>query len=299
MVVICALIGELALTVVRFSLGFYASRVFSLATSTIVLIILLAETTRLYTRLAHSNTMLQRERNNKLMNLEAVVASISHEVKQPLAAIVMRGGTALRFLRHTPPDLEKAQSALNKIVSSGHRASQIFDNIRDLFKTADQRRVLIDLNKMTLGILDILQGELKEHHVTTRTELMSKVPLVMGHPGQLQEVLLNLIRNAIEAMDANKETRMLRLKTERYSRDAIVVTVKDTGPGIDPKKLDEIFDAFVTTKPQGMGLGLAICRMIVERHGGQLLASSDNKGGAIFQVVLPVKLTADFTAAQR
>lgn len=300
MVVICALIGELALTVVRFSLGFYASRVFSLATSTIVLVILLAETTRLYTRLAHSNMMLQRERNNKLMNLEAVVASISHEVKQPLAAIVMRGGTALRFLRHTPPDLEKAQSALNKIVSSGHRASQIFDNIRDLFKTADQGRVLIDLNKMTLDILGILRGELKEHHITTRTELMSETPLVMGHPGQLQEVLLNLIRNAIEAMDANKDgARMLRLKTERYSRDAIVITVKDTGPGIDLKKLDEIFDAFVTTKPQGMGLGLAICRMIIERHGGQLLASSDNKGGAIFQVVLPVKLTADFTAAQR
>jgi signal transduction histidine kinase len=299
MVVASALIGELALTVVRFSLGFYASRIFSLATSTIVLVILLAETARLYTRLAHSNMMLQRERNNKLMNLQAVVASISHEVKQPLASIVMRGSTALRFLRHTPPDLEKAQSTLNKIVSDGHRASQIFDNIRDLFKNGDQGRVLIDLNEMTLDTIDILRGELKEHCITTRTELMPDTPLVVGHQGQLQEVLLNLISNAIEAMDAIQEgARVLQLRTESRGTDAVAIIVKDTGPGIDPKKLNDIFEAFVTTKPEGMGLGLAICRMIVERHGGQLSGSSDNKDGSIFEIILPARSPADFTAAQ-
>jgi signal transduction histidine kinase len=299
MVVACALIGELALTVVRFSLGFYASRIFSLATSTIVLVILLAETTRLYTRLAHSNTMLQRERNNKLMNLEAVVASISHEVKQPLAAIVMRGSTALRFLKHDPPDLEKVRSALNKMVSDGHRASQIFDNIRDLFKNGDQGRVSIDLNKMTLDTIDILRGELKEHRITTRTKLMPETPLVMGHQGQLQEVLLNLIRNAIEAMDAVKDgARVLQLRTGRRGPEEVAITVKDTGPGIDPKKFNDMFEAFVTTKPQGMGLGLAICRMIVERHGGQLSGSPGDKGGATFEVILPAKSPADFAAAQ-
>ena len=119
---------------------------------------------------------------------------------------------------------------------------------------------------------------------------MSELPLVMGHRGQLQEVLLNLVRNAIEAMDAVKDgSRVLQVRTERHGRDEIVVAVEDSGPGIDPKKLDGIFDAFVSTKPQGMGLGLAICRMIIERHGGQLSASSDGKNGALFEFVLPIK----------
>ncbi|HLG81781.1 MAG TPA: MASE4 domain-containing protein [Bradyrhizobium sp.] len=294
MVVACALIGELAITVVRFSLGFYVSRVLSVATSAIVLVILLSETTGLYMHLARTNQMLRRERDNKLMNIEAVVASISHEVKQPLATIVMRSSTALRFLGHAPPDLEKARSALKKIVNDGHRASQIFDNIRDLFRANDQTRVPVNVNKMILGVLDMLQGELAEHHVATRTELMPEPTLVMGHQGQLQEVLLNLIRNAIEAMDETKvDVRELRLSTASRDHDGAIISVLDTGPGIDPERLSSIFDAFVTTKPRGMGLGLAICRMIVERHGGRLVASSGDKGGALFQLVLPIAPDAD------
>lgn len=247
----------------------------------------------MYTRLALANTMLRRERDNKLMNVAAVVASISHEVKQPLAAMVMRGGTALRFLGHTPPEIEKARSALNKIISDGRRASQIFDNIRDLFRPSDQEGVPIDINDMIVGILDAMQGELTEHHITTRTEFMSEPPQVIGHRGQLEEVLLNLIWNAIEAMNTSKPgSRVLRLITERRDGDEIAVKVMDTGPGIDPTKLDNIFDAFVTTKPKGLGLGLAICRMIVERHGGQLLASSGPEGGALFEIVLPADAEA-------
>ena len=297
MVVVCALIGELALTLIRFSLGFYASRVFSLVTSTIVLIVLLGEATRLYARLAHSNMMLQRERKNKLLNLEGVVASISHEVNQPLAAIVANGGAALRFLARTPPDLEEVRSGLNKIVSDGHRAGQIFNNIRDLFKTTDHGKALININEMTLDILRAQERDLQAHHITTHTELMSEPPLVFGHRGQLQEVLLNLIRNAIEAMEAVKDGRRLpRLRTEKHGRDAIAIEVEDTGPGIDPDKLDEIFEAFVTTKPTGMGLGLAICRMIIERHGGQLSASPADKGGAVFKIFLPAKSTGSSNA---
>ena len=289
MVVACALISELALASFRFSLGFYVSRFFSFATSTIVLVVLLAETTGLYTRLALANTLLRRERDNKLMNLAAVVASISHEVKQPLAAIVMRSSTALRFLGHAPPDVEKARSALSKIVNEGHRASEIFDNIRNLFRPSDQERVRIDVNEIVLSILDLMKRELTEHHITARTDLMPGLPWVVGHRGQLQEVLLNLIFNAIEAMDSKKYgDRVLRLKTERRKGDGISIAVIDTGPGIDPKKLDNIFDAFVTNKAQGLGLGLAICRMIVERHGGHLLASSGQDGGARFDIILPV-----------
>jgi len=297
MVVACALVGELAITIVRFSLGFYVSRMLSLTTSTVVLIILLAETAGLYTRLARTNMMLRRERDNKLMNVEAVVASISHEVKQPLGTIVMTGSSALRFMGHTPPDHEKARSALNKIVSEGRRASQVFDNIRQLFSRSDLERVPIDANALILGVLDIAHGDLKEHRVTARTELMAESPVVAGHPGQLQEVLLNLIRNAIEAMDGTT-VRVLTLGTESRDQEELVVSVIDTGPGIDPEKLDRIFEAFVTTKPRGMGLGLAICRMIIERHGGQLLASSGGNGGALFQIILPFDRKAGFLSAR-
>jgi len=157
--------------------------------------------------------------------------------------------------------------------------------------------VPIDANALILGVLDIAHGDLKEHRVTARTELMAESPVVAGHPGQLQEVLLNLIRNAIEAMDGTT-VRVLTLGTESRDQEELVVSVIDTGPGIDPEKLDRIFEAFVTTKPRGMGLGLAICRMIIERHGGQLLASSGGNGGALFQIILPFDRKAGFLSAR-
>jgi signal transduction histidine kinase len=297
MVVMVAWITELAILDVllypRFTFGFYAGRGFALITSVVVLVVLLAEMTRLYVRLARSNRALQRERNNKLMNLEAMAASISHEVSQPLAAIATNGGAALRFLGHTPPDLEDARSALNRIVTASHLAREVFDNIRALFGSADQGQETVDVNEIIFGALGALRGELEEHGITTRAELTPELPIVLGHRGQLQEVILNLIHNAIEAMDAKDGSRVLRVSTQHHDRDTITVAVEDTGPGIDPEKVDGIFDAFVTTKPKGMGLGLAICRMIVERHGGQLSVWSDkNRGGALFQFVLPVKSAA-------
>jgi signal transduction histidine kinase len=129
---------------------------------------------------------------------------------------------------------------------------------------------------------------LKEHDITTQVALNSELPLVIGHKGQLQEVLINLIRNAIEAMDAGKgDRRVLQVRAERHGGDAVVVQVEDSGPGIDPDQMDSIFDAFVTTKSHGMGLGLAICRMIIERHAGQLSAAAAQPHGSVFQVVLP------------
>ena len=249
-------------------------------------------------RLARSNMMLQRERDNKLMNLEAMVASIAHEVRQPLGAIAVSGSAALRFLGRASPDLEEVRSNLTMMIDDSHRASQVFDNIRALFGSTNQGQELIDVTEIALGVMNTLQGEVKERNITTRAELTSELPLVMGHRGQLQEVILNLARNGIEAMDAIKDgNRVLRVKTKHNGSDVITVTVEDTGPGIDPKKLDGIFDAFVTTKPQGMGLGLAICRMIIDRHGGKLTASSDGKRGALFQFVLPTKSAAGSSTA--
>ena len=265
----------------------------------LVLAALFSERRESEARLARSNMMLQREQNNKLMNLEAMAASIAHEVRQPLAAIAMQGATGLRWLGHVPPNVEEARSAFDAVVRASHRTSKVFDSIRSLFTSAGQGQELIDVNEIALGAIRILRAELEAHSVTARADLTPELPLVMGHSGQLQEVILNLAHNAVEAMDAIQDgNRKLRVITQHHDSDAIVVAVEDTGPGIDPKKLDGIFDAFVTTKSHGMGLGLAICRMIIERHGGQISAQSDKKrGGALFQFILPIRPAATSTAA--
>lgn len=253
------------------------------------------ENTRLLTELrqrtdALSRTVveLQRERNNKLMNLEAMAASISHEVRQPLASIASNGGAAIRFLGHAPPDLEEVRSALNRMVGESHRASQVFDNIRALFGRADQGHESIDVNDLVRSALSGLQGELDEHGITGRLDLPRGLPPITGHRGQLQEVLVNLVRNAIEAMRAEQRgRRVLRVSAQPHGADKLIVAVEDSGPGIDPKQSANIFDAFVTTKSHGMGLGLALSRMIVERHGGQISVTPAQPRGAIFRVVLP------------
>jgi two-component system, NtrC family, sensor kinase len=231
---------------------------------------------------------LQRERNSKLMNLEAMLASISHEVRQPLASIVSNGGAAIRFLGHAPPNVGEVHAALNRMVSESHRASQIFDNIRALFGKVDQGHETIDVNELVQGVLSSLQGDLEQHRITTDLDLPNDTPTIMGHRGQLQEVLLNLVRNAIEAMQDDKAgPRMLQVSTLSHGGNRVMVAVEDSGPGIDPKHAAKIFDAFITTKADGMGLGLALARMIVERHGGHLSVASAQPRGSIFRVVLP------------
>jgi signal transduction histidine kinase len=230
----------------------------------------------------------RRERENELMNIEAITASIGHEIKQPLAAIANNSSAARNFLRMAPPDLHEARALLNKIVDESHRASEILDGILSLFGKIGQARERIDVNEMTAEVLQSMRAEPEGHAVTTLAELTTEPPLVDGNRIQLQQVILNMVRNAAEAMGTtNDRDRVLRVKTERRGRDAIALVVQDSGRGIDPNQLDRIFDPFVSTKAHGMGLGLAICRMIIERHGGELTASSDGESGALFQFVLP------------
>ena len=206
------------------------------------------------------------------MNVEAIMASIAHEVRQPLVAIATNGSAARRFLGKKPVDIDEVQGCLDRIIRDCHHASEVFDSIRALFQRGDQSRQPIDVNEIALEVLQSLQGELKGHSVATHTELSSGLPSVVGHKSQLQQVLSTLVQNASEAMASTTDRdRVLRLKTGLHNRDAIIVTVEDSGPGFDPKNLGSIFDAFFTTKPHGIGLGLAICRTIIERHGGQLL----------------------------
>jgi signal transduction histidine kinase len=273
----------------RYTLGFYCSRVFSLTSSIVVLAVLLAETTKLYARLARANMLLERERDNKLMNLEAMVAAISHEVKQPLTAIVGNSDAAVAYLAKVPPNLGEARQALNDIVIDGLRVAHALDGIRALFKKADDAQELVDVNEIALEVLHSLRAELDHYGIVAQPELAPTMPLARGNKNQLRQVIFNLAHNAIEAMCTMADrARVLRLVTQPRDRRAIVVAVQDSGPGIDPSRLDSIFDAFVTTKAHGMGLGLAISRLIVERHGGQLTARSDGTSGALFQFVLPL-----------
>jgi signal transduction histidine kinase len=236
--------------------------------------------------------MLKRERDNRLLNAQAVTAAIAHEIRQPLTAIVTNADTALRWLGRTPPDHDEAREALTCIQRDGYRASDVFDGIRALFGKSGSERRPIDVNRMVLSVTESLQEELNGHGVMTRHELTAELPLVNGHEAQLKEVVFNLINNAVEAMvSTTDQSRMLWLRTQVCGRDEIMVSVEDSGPGIDQRQLDKVFNAFVSTKAHGMGLGLAICRMIVEGHGGRLTASSDGKSGTLFQFVLPIGST--------
>jgi len=280
-------IGQVAITSGRYTLVFYVGRVIALVTAATILVVLLAETTKLYARLARSNQLLERERDNKLMNVQAVMAAVAHEVRQPLAAIAANGGAALRFLAKVPPNHDEVHAALDRIVRDSHHTSEVFDGLRVLFRKVDEGKEPVDINNITVGVLQSLRSEFQGHGVEVRSELSSELPLIDGHKSQLEEVIFNLVRNAIEAMDATPDrVRVLRVITQSRD-DGIAVAVEDTGPGIDPKRIERIFDAFITTKSRGTGLGLAICRMIIEHHGGQLTASSDGKNGASFQFVLP------------
>ena len=235
--------------------------------SAYVLAALFAERRENEVRLTSSNMMLERERNNKLMNLEAMAASISHEVRQPLTGITLSGNALLRYLGDTSPKLEKARSVAEKMIAGSLRIGQILEDIRNLFGTTERAPGAVNMNELALGALRALDGELKNHKVATRTRLKPELLPIMGHTGQLQQVIINLIQNAIDAMGTvESDRRILQVRTDHNGGDAISITVEDTGPGIDPKKADEVFDAFITAKPHGMGLGLAICRMIVERH---------------------------------
>ncbi|HXZ45167.1 MAG TPA: HAMP domain-containing sensor histidine kinase [Pseudolabrys sp.] len=256
----------------------------------LVLAALFAERKSNEAHLAHSNVMLERERDHKLMNVQAAAATMAHEVKQPLAVISLKGEAAQEILKHGHPDLKKVRSALASIVANSHRASQILNNTRALFTRADKGREPVDVNKIASQALRLLREQMRAHGVTVDVELASGLPPVMGNKGQLQEVVINLLQNAIEAMNSVKDDRkIVHLRTNRHGDDAIVCEIQDSGPGIDPADLNSIFDAFFTTKSHGVGLGLAICRMIIERHGGILSASSDGTDGALFRFVLPAR----------
>jgi signal transduction histidine kinase/ABC-type uncharacterized transport system substrate-binding protein len=228
-----------------------------------------------------------------LVNRRAAIgemsASLAHEIKQPLSAIVMSGDAGVRWLARQPPNPEEAAAALKQIVADAYRANQLLESIRAMFKKDEQSRSLLDVNDVVREVLMLLRIELDEHDVTVRTALSDGAPRVMGNRIQLQQVVLNLARNAIDAMDAvGERSRLLKVASAATDADEFVVTIEDNGPGIVPDILDRLFEPFVTTKSGGMGMGLSICRSIVEAHGGRLSAAPAKPHGVRFEVVLPL-----------
>jgi PAS domain S-box-containing protein len=224
----------------------------------------------------------------RVTTLGELTASIAHEVNQPLASIVAYGHAALRFLANSTPNLDETRAALESIVSEGHHASDVIESIRAMFKNVDQEKVPIDVAKLVRDMLGLMHGELLANRVSVQTTLDDNLPDVKGNRVQLQQVIVNLIRNAIEAMNAvTNGARIRRIRSAVHEPGSVLVSVEDSGTGIDPKDTGRIFDSFFTTKPQGTGMGLSICRSIIEGHQGRLWASSGIDRGAVFNLLLP------------
>jgi signal transduction histidine kinase len=232
----------------------------------------------------------------QLTTIEEAAASIAHEIKQPLTAIIMHGNAGARWLSNEPPGIEEAVAALKHIVADGYRATQVIDSMRAMFrKDGGQTAELLDLNDVVRDVIALLRDELDAQGVTVRLELAGGLPQVSGDRIQLQQVVLNLITNAVEAMSGARErARVLEVATGLESPDHVVMEISDSGSGIEPKNVERIFDPFFTTKARGMGMGLSICRSIVETHGGRLWVTPGEPHGSIFHVSLP---SADVDAA--
>jgi C4-dicarboxylate-specific signal transduction histidine kinase len=228
-------------------------------------------------------------RVNRVTTMGELTASLAHEVNQPIAAAVTNANTCLRWLTRKQPDLEEARAAAMRIVKDGTRAAEIIKRIRLLFKKGSPQRELIDINEVIREMIVLFRAEASRHTILVGTALVADLPQVMGDRVQLQQVLMNLIINSIDAMKNVDWTRELAIKSQQAENEQVLVSVSDTGVGLPAQQADQIFNAFFTTKDQGTGMGLSISRSIVESHGGRLWASENSPRGASFYFTLPTK----------
>src|SRR5262245_23299869 len=225
----------------------------------------------------------------RLTTMGEMAASIAHEVNQPLAAIVANANAGLRWLANAAPDLSKVQAVLQRVVRDGHRASEVVGSVRAMVKRDVQQKAPLHLNELIEDVVGLLQTDIQSEHISLLLDLSTSRVSVLADRVQLQQVILNLITNAIEAMRASQqEPRSLRIETKHGDSDSLLISVEDSGTGIDAKDRDRIFEPFYTTKPRGMGLGLSICRSIIEAHGGRLWAAPGQLRGTVFRFTLPV-----------
>ena len=226
---------------------------------------------------------------NRVATAGALSATIAHEINQPLTGMVTGINAALRWLSRENPDIDRARNALGLAATAGLRAGEIITNVRAMFKSDSHEIIPTDVNKLIRTVLALVYMDLRKHSIEYQESLGEQLPPVMGNEVQLQQVILNLVMNAIEAMKS-ADHRALSIKSESSGHDSIRVSIEDTGSGIDPSNRDRIFKPLFTTKAQGMGMGLAICRAIIESHNGKIWASAGASRGAIFQFELPTRV---------
>jgi C4-dicarboxylate-specific signal transduction histidine kinase len=231
-------------------------------------------------------------RVSRVTTMGELTASLAHEVNQPIAAAVTNANTCLRWLTREHPDLEEAREAASRIVKDATRAASIVSRVRLLFKRSAPQRELVDVNEAIREMLVLLRSEAARYNITVRLDLAADLPQIMGDRVQLQQVLMNLMANSIDAMKEVDGARELAVKSRSTEKEGVLVSVSDTGVGLPPQQADQIFNAFFTTKPHGTGMGLRISRSIVESHGGRLWAADNSPRGASFHFALPMKIEA-------
>jgi C4-dicarboxylate-specific signal transduction histidine kinase len=228
----------------------------------------------------------------RVTTMGELTASLAHEVNQPIAAALTNANTCLRWLTRDHPDLEEAREAASRIVKDATRAAGIISRVRLLFQKSTPQRELVDVNEAIREMILLLRSEATRYNITVWMELAADLPRIMGDHVQLQQVLMNLIVNSIDAMKNVEGTRELAIKSQRTENEQVLVSVSDTGMGLPAQQADQIFNAFFTTKPNGTGMGLRISQSIVESHGGRLWAGKNSPRGASFRFVLPTKIEA-------
>ena len=272
----------------RFDVAWYSNRVFAVVSDSLVLLVLLAESTMLYAGLALSALARQSERDSRLISMNVVSAAMAHEIRQPLTAIASNAGAGLNWINKVPPDLGRARRAYERIISDIDRVNEVIQSIRDIFSGSERPKTPINTNQIIRETVALTREETESRKIAIELDLNETIPTVLGHQGQLRQVLLNLVGNAIEAMrHTNGRSRLLRIKSEPDERGGIAVFVEDNGTGIAPENTERIFDVFFTTRSDGMGVGLAVCRSIVEAHGGTLSVARTGNEGSVFRITLP------------
>lgn len=271
----------------RFTVGWYSLYLLMLTSHVIVLIALIAESNRLYARLILSTAALRRERDTRMMSMDAVAAAISHEIGQPLTAVTLHASASLKWLTRAQPDCEKAIGSLRDTIDAGRRTFEVIKSIRATFSKGSGSLTELNLNNLARETSALLNGELAAHRILLQLELDERLAPAMANRVQIQRVLVNLMTNAIESIGAPKRRdRKIAIRSGTQDGQNVLLEISDTGEGISPEQMPYIFDPFFTTKSSGTGLGLSLSRSIAEEHGGRLWASSDGDG-ATFHLQLP------------
>lgn len=273
-------------TPVRFSMGWYAGRVYGLVSGSLVLFVLVYEITILYGQLLRAVVAERREREARLTTGDAIAAAIAHQIRQPLSAMAINAQAGVRWLERGTPDVDEGKAAFKEIVATCGRATAAVESIRALFRKDMSHGTSFDVNDVVGDALAMAGADLQRHRIAVRAGA-DQLPPVCGDRIQLQQVVLNLIRNAIDAMAASDGPRILTVRCAVHDDRSVLVSIGDSGVGVGEQDVDRIFNPLFTTKPSGMGMGLAICRSIIEAHHGRIWVAPNNPQGALFQFVLP------------